>query len=281
MRHTRHIRGQQGFSLIEMMIAAVIFVLLCGAAFALLSVAQQRYQTESQVLNSFQEARFGLDDMVRDVNGSGYPPQSLFSVSPTAPSAVYYASTPIAWSASAGYPSTPCQIGTAGGGTCVGSLDNTPGDFDMIVERNPDPSPTNQTVGWTRYYLQNNILYRGQTQKALGGDPDGSTSTTFVPYVQNVMNNASPAQITQFRSVYPQMFPGGNPVPIFSYICGTPYGPQPCTSPSAVSYNSPQNVTDVEITLIVMAPTPDAQTGAPRLVELHGRGHSLNLIPLQ
>ncbi len=65
-----------------MMIAAVIFILLCGAAFALLSLAQQRYQTESQVLNSFQEARFGLDEMVRDVNGSAYPPQESVFVQP-------------------------------------------------------------------------------------------------------------------------------------------------------------------------------------------------------
>jgi hypothetical protein len=36
------------------------------------------------------------------------------------------------------------------------------------------------------------------------------------------------------------------------------------------------NVTDIDITLIVMAPTKDAQTGQPRLIELHGRGHSLN-----
>jgi prepilin-type N-terminal cleavage/methylation domain-containing protein len=281
MRRASYIRGQQGFSLVEMMIAAAIFVLLCGAAFALLSVAQQRYQTESQVLNSFQEARFGLDDMVRDVNGSGYPPQSSFSISPTLPPVTAYASTPVAWSASAGYPNTPCQIGLGTGGSCVGSTDNTPGDFDLIVERNPDPSQ-NAVVQWTRYQLQsNNILYRGQANKTRGGDPDGTTTTTFVPYVQNVVNNASPAQIAQFRAVYPQMFPSGNPVPIFSYICATPYGPQPCASASTGSYNSPQNVTDVEITLIVMAPTPDAQTGAPRLIELHGRGHSLNLIPQQ
>ena len=36
------------------------------------------------------------------------------------------------------------------------------------------------------------------------------------------------------------------------------------------------NVTDIEITLIVMTPTKDAQTGQLRLIELHGRGHSLN-----
>ncbi len=81
----------------EMMIATVIFILLCGAAFALLSVAQQRYQTESQVLNSFQEARFGLDEIIRDVNGSGYPPQNSFSFTPGAPPANHYAITPVAW----------------------------------------------------------------------------------------------------------------------------------------------------------------------------------------
>ncbi len=94
MKRFQRIHGERGFSLIEMMIAAVIFILLCGAAFALLSVAQQRYQTESQVLNSFQEARFGLDEMVRDVNGSGFPPENSFSFSGSPPSVTLYASTP-------------------------------------------------------------------------------------------------------------------------------------------------------------------------------------------
>lgn len=267
-------RGQQGFSLLEMMLAVVIFVLLCGAAFALLSVAQQRYQTESQVLNSFQEARFALDDMVRDVNGAGYPPLSSFSPNSNLRS-YQYASTPVAWSQGGGYPNTPCQIGLGTAGSCVGSTGNTPGDFDLIIERNADPSQL--VVQWTRYQLQNNVLSRGQAPKTTNGDPDGSTANAFVPYVQNVMNNASAAQISLFRAVYPNMFPGGNPVPIFTYICATPYGPQPCST--AASYNSPMNVSDIEITLIVMAPTVDAQTGAPRLIELHGRGHSLNPVP--
>lgn len=270
MTRAHYRNGERGFSLIEMMIAAVIFILLCGAAFALLSVAQQRYQTESQLLNSFQEARFGLDEIVRDVNGSGYPPQSQFSMTPNLPPANLYAITPVAWST--GYPNTPCQIGTAGGGTCT-----TPADFDLIIERDVDPW-RHDGVEWTRYQLQTpaNILYRSQTYKVAGGDPDGTTKNSFVPYVQNVMNSASPTQIAQFRAVYPNMFPGGNAVPIFSYTCYSLTVPQPCTS--AGSYNSPVNITDVEITLIVMAPTVDAQTGLPRLIELHGRGHSLNPI---
>src|SRR5580700_3878863 len=132
MKHPHHQRSEDGFSLIEMMIAAVIFILLCGAAFALLSLAQQRYQTESQVLNSFQEARFGLDEIVRDVNGSAYPAQNLYSFNPGLPATNYYAITPIAWDPNYVAGST-CQIGTAGGGTCA-----TPGDFDVIVERDVD-----------------------------------------------------------------------------------------------------------------------------------------------
>jgi type II secretory pathway pseudopilin PulG len=261
---------EQGFSLIEMMIAALIFILLCSAAFALLSLAQQRYQTESQVLNSFQEARFGLDEIVRDVNGSAYPAQNLYSFNPGIPLKNYYAITPIAWDP--GYVSgSPCQIGT-GATVCT-----TPGDFDLIIERDVDYWRKNY-VEWTRYTLQGTTLSRSQTQKVVGAEPDATTAPSFVPYVQNVMNQATPAQIAQFQTVYPQMFPGGNQVPVFSYFCYSPFGPpQPC--PSAGSYNSPLNVIDVEITLIVMAPTQDAQTGQVRLIELHGRGHSLNPLP--
>jgi prepilin-type N-terminal cleavage/methylation domain-containing protein len=269
MKQTHHKQSEKGFSLIELMIAAVIFILLCGAAFALLSVAQQRYQTESQVLNSFQEARFGLDEIVRDVSGSAYPAPNLFSRNPNTPASNLYAITPVAWDP--GYlSSTPCVIGTAGGGTCT-----TPGDFDVIIERDVDYWHTDG-VEWTHYQLSNNVLSRSQTYKVSGGDPVTTTAIAYVPFVQNVMNNASAAEIAVFRAAYPNMFPGGNPVPIFSYFCYTPYGSQPCIS--AGSYNSPVNVTDVEITLIVMAPTKDAQTGEVRLIELHGRGHSLNPI---
>jgi type II secretory pathway pseudopilin PulG len=271
MSRSHHQRSEKGFSLIEMMIAAVIFILLCSAAFALLSLAQQRYQTESQVLNSFQEARFGLDEIVRDVNGSAYPAQNLYAFNPGLPPNNYFAITPIAWDPN--YVSgLTCQIGTAGGGTCT-----TPGDFDLIVERDVDYWHLDH-VEWTRYKLQGTILSRSQTEKVAGAEPDATTAPSFVPYVQNVMNNASPAQIAQFQAAYPQMFPGGNPVPVFSYFCYSPFGPpQPC--PSSGSYNSPLNVNDVEVTLIVMAPTKDAQTGQVRLIELHGRGHSLNPIP--
>lgn len=261
MKRAPAISRQGGFSLLELMVASVIFILLCGAAFGLLAVAQQRYQTESQLLSSFQEARFGMDQMVRDVDDSGYPSQSLFS---TLPPANRYAVAPFAWMPN--YPAAPCTVG--------GSCTTTPSDFDLIIETNVDPQ-ADPTVDWVRYQLQNTTLFRAVVNKDPASNPDAATSGSFVPYVQNVMNNATPAQIAQITASYPAMFPGGQAVPIFTYICDTPSGPQTCSSASAAGYNTPANIQDVEITLIVQAATADAQAGQPRLVELHGRGHRL------
>src|SRR5437879_8416079 len=127
-RHTR----ERGFTLIEMVAALGIFLLITGAAFTLLSSSQQRYQTESQVLTSFQEARLGLDQMVRDINDAGFPPPTSVNGDPTKVTNTPFACSP-------GYPGTPCQIGTAGGGTCTTATDFAPGDFDITLENEPNP----------------------------------------------------------------------------------------------------------------------------------------------
>ena len=268
---------QLGFTLIELLVAMGIFLLITGAAFALLSSSQQRYQTESQVLASFQEARLGLDQMVRDINDSGYPPPTFFS----ATSPLMSASSPFAWSP--GYPTTPCQIVIGAGGNCTtASGDTSPGDFDLIIETNPnpqDPTCVPNCVQWIRYQLQGTILMRAMIPKAIAADPDATTSGAgvLVPFVQNVVNNASAAQIAQYQITYPNMFPTG-PVPIFSYTCDTPTVPQypaPLCASAGVD-NSPANIRDVTITLIVATPLPDATTGVPRLVQLSGRGRRVN-----
>jgi prepilin-type N-terminal cleavage/methylation domain-containing protein len=153
MRTKEKCEGQRGFSLLELLTAAAIFLILCGAAFGLLAVTQRSYQTESQVLSAFQEARLGLDQIVRDVNIAGYPPAGQFSETPPV---TQYASTPVAWAP--GYLSgTPCTIGIAG---CA-----TPGDFDLIIEANIDSQQDAisgvEDVEWVRYQLQGKTLYRG------------------------------------------------------------------------------------------------------------------------
>lgn len=261
MTSARKLKSEEGFTLIETMVALAMFLVICGTMFGLLNVSQARYHTESQVLSSFQQARLGVDQIVRDVDDSGYPPQNQFSTTPTQPD--YETITPVAWSPN--YPGTPCLIGTAGGGTCA-----TPSDFDVILEENAEGTG----VQWIRYQLQGTTLYRGVVLKTAGTDPAVATAGAMLPYVTNVMNNASATQIAQFTAFYPSMFPGGIPQPIFQYYCDTSSGPMLCQN--AGTSNSPMNVRDVEITLIVKTPQIDAQTGAPRLVELNGRGHRIN-----
>ena len=261
MKLSQKQKRQTGFTLIEVMVSVAIFVVISGAIFGLLGSSQKQFRTESQLLGSFQEARLGLDQIVRDANDAGYPPQNHFSTLPTADK---YTKSPVAWSPS--YPVTACLIGTGGGGTCI-----TPGDFDVIFEGDVDGSG----VKWIRYQLQRTTLYRGVTPKVAGADPVTATNAAGVmlPYVTNVMNNASATQIAQFQAAYPGMFPGGIAQPIFQFSCGDS-GPVLCQNPGAL--NSPLNVRDIEITLIVMTTQPDAQTGKVRLVELNGRGRRFN-----
>jgi type II secretory pathway pseudopilin PulG len=244
-----------------MLVAVTVFLVICAVAFGLLTMAMKRFQSESQLLGTFQEARFGLDQMVRDINDAGFPPLNQYSSTPSDPT--IYALSPLAWSPN--YPTTTCSIDV----TCI-----TPGDFDIILETKISPQDPTAKVNWIRYQLQGATLYRAIVDKVSGADPDSQTVGQLVPYVQNVVNNASAAQIAQFQADYPGMFLGGTPVPIFSYTCDTSAGPAPCSAAGAD--NSPQYVGSVGVTLIVMAPYPDAQTGKPRLVELRGRGRVIN-----
>lgn len=279
MRASQKFAGHRGFTLIEVLAAVAIFIIVCSAMFSLLNTSQRRYQSESQVLSSFQDERLTLDQIIRDANDAGYPPSSNFS---TLPGGCFigvpcsgYVDSPIAWSPS--YTTlTPCTIGT----TCV-----TPTGFDVIFEENPTGAANN--VQWIRYQLVGTTLFRGFALKN-AGDPAATTLAQMAPYVTNVMNNASAAQIAKFRASYPSMFPGGNPQPIFQYYCANPAAP-PATvlcqnaagnvtlaNGTAVPASSPLNVVDTEITLIVQTAQKDQQTKAPLLLELNGFGHRVN-----
>lgn len=275
MKPRRSGKRERGFTLIEMLASLGIFLLVTGAAFTLLTSSQQRYQTESEVLTSFQEARLGLDQMVRDINDAGFPPPTFANTDPKK-----VTTAPFGWSPNYTIPA-PCQIGTAGGGTCF-----TPTDFDIIIETEPNPPDPAcpGSVEWIRYQLPPNgtTLMRGVACKVAGAEPGVQTSQlgVLIPFVQNVVNNSPTLQIGQFQldAAYPALFPGGAPVPIFQYTCDTPSAPQnpPQPCPLAGADNAPANIRDVAITLIVAAPLPDSTTGQPRLVQLEGRGRRIN-----
>jgi prepilin-type N-terminal cleavage/methylation domain-containing protein len=261
-------RGENGFTLLELLVATAIFMVICGAIFSLLNLSQRNYSNETQMSGAFQEARLATDQMVRDFNQAGFPGPGMLSKLPSPGS---YSVGPVAWDP--GYlssPPVPCIIGTGGGGTCA-----TPGDFDLIIETQLD-----NTIGvqWIRYQLLGGTLYRSVVPKT-AGDPVAATSAAGaqVPFLTNVMNQPSASQLAEINTTYPAMFPGGQTsLPIFQYTCDTASGTVSCTDPSAAGANTPNNIRDVDITIIVATPTRDKQTQKLKLIELTGRGHRLN-----
>jgi len=255
-------RPERGFTIMELMIATGIFMVICAAMFGLLRLSQQKYSSESQLSGAFQETRLAIDQIARDFNVSGYPSMSVFSKLPA--DTTQYSVSPVAWSPS--YPGGPCFVGTGGGGTCA-----TPGDFDLILE-----TDLGNGVSWIRYQLVGTTLMRAVVPKTPGGNPVAATSAAgaIVPFLTNVMNSPSAAQLAQIAAAYPSMYPGGGAQPVFQYTCDTPSGPQAC--PVAGNNGVPNRIRDVNITLIVMTRQVDLQTQQPKLVELNGRGHRVN-----
>jgi prepilin-type N-terminal cleavage/methylation domain-containing protein len=263
MKSSLRTRDERGFSLAELLVASTIFLLVAGAAFSLLGSSAQRFKTDSQVLTSFQEARLGIDQITRDVADAGFPPRNRFLATAAPPTNLYVAG-PFAWTPN--YPN-PCTVG----GTCT-----IPNGFDLIVETDVDPL-NNNGVEWVRYQLLagDTTMTRAVVSKPAGGttpDVTASGAGVLLPYLQNVMNNGTGAQIAAIRAAYPAMFPGGNPVPVFTYTCDVVGGsPAPCTAA-----NTAADIRDVDVTLIVQSISRDVKTNALRLVQLHGLGHRNN-----
>jgi prepilin-type N-terminal cleavage/methylation domain-containing protein len=262
-------RERRGFSILELLVAMTIFLAICAAMFELLRMSQEKYSGETQLSAAYQDSRLAMDQIVRDFNVAGYPPASMFSVLPS--SASQYAITPVAWNP--GYPSAVCNLSApGGGGGCA-----TPGDYDLIIETHlATTDPTDTTVKWVWYHLDQPslTLYREVVVKTTN-DPlsEVQAGNSLTPFLKNVMNSPG-SQMSQITANYPTMFPGGVPQPIFQYTCDTPGGPLPCWQAGA--NNSPKNIRDVDVTLIVMTPQQDLQTQSLKLVELFGRGHRSN-----
>ena len=233
---------KNGYSLVELLVATVLFTIIAGTLFSLLFSAQLRYQGDSGLTTAFQQANVAIDQITRDVHSAGYPPPSSFAASPPAPATPPQAmALPFSWSLSSGYPSAPCTVGL--GGTC-GAV---PGDYDLILETDPG---NGNGVQWIRYSLQGTTLMRGMTPKT-SGDPVASTATgVMLPYLDNVMNGPA----NKSRAIF-----------TYGYDCVNP--PLPPLS---------SNICKVNVMLIVQAAQPDPQTGQFRSVTLTGEAALFN-----
>jgi len=236
---------QSGFTLLELMAVVAFITLVSGSIFLMLNTAAQRYQSESEVMDSFQAARLAIDQMTRDIHGAGFPPANVgwIFLAGTTPTAV-----PFAWS--------PGYVASA---TCtVGATCTTPSATDLIIEGNISPS-TGAGVQWIRYTLIGTTLSRGVAAKAPATDPVAATpAAVMFPVVENVINDAA--------------------TPLFTYECtngATPATPVACTAAPAPN-NTAQYIRQVGITLVVRSAQPDPQTGQFRTVSLHSQALVVN-----
>src|SRR6267142_3338763 len=224
---TKSRQPENGYSLVELLVATVLFTIIAGTIFSLLFSAQLRYSSESGLTTAFQQANVAIDQITRDLHSAGYPPPSSFGpgVALTNPQLM---ALPFSWSP--GYPNTPCTVRASCGAV--------PGDYDLILETDTGDG---RGVQWIRYSLQGTTLMRGMTPKIQFADPVASTSTNvMLPYLDNVMNG-----------------PANSALPIFSYRFD-------CTNPLVPS--QPSNICRVNIALIVQAAQPDPQTGQFRAI---------------
>src|SRR6266404_2208360 len=172
-----------GYSLVELMVATVLFTIISGAVFTVLSSSQLTYQGESTLAAAFQQANVAIDQIVRDIHSAGYPPASSFSAALVA-SAPDKIALPFAWSPN--YPAIP---------SCTVNVSCTiPGDNDLILE-----ADTGVGVQWIRYSLQGTTLMRAATPKKPFGDPVSTTDNQLVPYLDNVMNQTQGLAIFSYR----------------------------------------------------------------------------------
>jgi len=225
-----------GYSLVELLVATVLFTIIAGTVFSLLLSAQLRYRGDSDVTAAFQQANVAIDQITRDVHSAGYPPPSSFAKDVVSANPKLVA-LPFSWSS--GYPNAPCTVG--------GGCGAVPGDYDLILETDLGDG---NGVQWIRYSLQGTTLMRGITTKTLD-DPVTSTSgAVLAPYLDNVQNG-----------------PGNKSLPIFSYgyDCINPPPPP-----------QPSNICKVNIMLIVQSAQPDPQTGQFRTITLTGQAARFN-----
>ena len=245
---------ERGFSLVEIMMVILVFSVITGAVFGLLSVAQQRYKMESEFLDSFQTTRLAIDQMVRDIHTTGYPPidKVLPAVAQANPTLFAH---PMAWNP--GYDGVTCTVNA----TC-----RIPGTNDIILETDVDPEAANG-VEWIRYMLVGTTLFRGMASKQAGVDPTVATRPNMVAYIENVVNERSNLpgfQQAILQQHYANLWPGGADVPVFRYGFGAAPG------------GTAADVVEVQITLIVMAPNLDPQTRQPRVLSLNALAHRFN-----
>jgi prepilin-type N-terminal cleavage/methylation domain-containing protein len=250
---------QSGFSLIELMMVLVIFLIVSGAIFLLLNTAQVRGRAEQQQMEALQGARVAQELLTRDVNRAGYPALNGYD---TGAAIVMNGTYPD--DKRVAVPFTGLVGGAVNQACQVNSNCDIPGPFALVIEADTNPEDGNEQVEWIYYYLANPIrfdgtpeqyctLYRAQTSKATGGTPLAAGT----PLTEQVINRAD-------GTCQPDATDPANAA-IFTYTCAG--GAATC---------APENIQEVYMDLPVRPLHQDIQTGQYRAITLHTLARRLN-----
>jgi type II secretory pathway pseudopilin PulG len=232
----------RGYSLVELMIGTIIFTIITGAIFGLLTSAQLQYQGENGLSTVFQQGNVAVDQIVRDVHSAGYPGRSAFAVGVANAHPENY-SCAFAWSPNYPDPVNYCASVTA---CTVSATCTAPSATELILEA--DTRSGGGGVQWIRYSLQGTTLMRGVVPKAPFADPIAATAGQLVPYLENVQNGD---------------------VPVFTYCYGTG-----CSD--TITPRQPSNIREVNITLQLRSTSKDPQTQQYRTVTVNGQAVRFN-----
>ena len=71
------LRGQAGFTLVELMVAMSIFLLILVGIFQVFDPSHRAYQTSERKLDVQQNARVAMDTMARQIRMTGYFPENI------------------------------------------------------------------------------------------------------------------------------------------------------------------------------------------------------------
>src|SRR5712664_4408976 len=94
--NVRVARSQHGFSAIEMLVAVVLLMAVLGVVVKGMTDMQRRNFSETSKMDTVQDTRDFIDQMVRDVHDVGYPPARAIGVVNGLPNATPYCTDSLA-----------------------------------------------------------------------------------------------------------------------------------------------------------------------------------------
>ena len=247
MNRRRPFRSQQGFSLIEILLVLVILSAVLAVVFTDISRVQQRYRTETAKIDITQESREFVDQIVRDLQMSGYPAQRLFTYGVLA--------------------GNPDQDQRAAVGLVYVSA------TDLVFEGDVDNTGQVSSV---RYTLQNTggacpcSLQRSQRPK-IAGDPrpndlGGVQQFVYNVELQNIINSGGLWAVAGNNAggvANDVLYGGMKAAPVFQFFDqnGNVVGGLPLVATNGAQRAVIATIRQVQVNLNVLSQTRDLQTG--------------------